>query len=62
MKIKLKIEILKEKKMMFEEEKNYFVLVLVFFKVYVIPRVPMGSLKICQPIWSSRLASYSKHN
>ena len=31
MKIKLKIEILKEKKMMFEEEKNYFVLVLVFF-------------------------------
>ena len=33
MKIELKIEILKEKKMMFEEEKNYFVLVLVcFFK------------------------------
>ena len=29
------------------------------FFTYVTPRVPMGSLKKFQPIWFSRLASFS---
>ena len=31
------------------------------FLAYVTPVVSMGSLKKCQPIWFSRLASYSYH-